>query len=421
MPLVKVAEVQGLYGPFTLSERVVQKVWLQQDFATKGLKTASGKQLKIKHPGRWNFQEGPDFKEARIVLDGTEIIGDVEIHLNLMDWNHHQHGSDTNYDRVVLHVVLYLESINQVAQVQTTRGKVPEMLHLMPLMSQDLESYAMDEALLKLERHNELQWVMQFLEFPIGKRLEILQQQAYKRWQQKLKYAKQRLETEGWEAACHSYALEVLGYKRNRTPMLRLAQKYPLKQMQGMLHKHETQNAPSLTAEQLFCEEAPSWKLNGLRPANHPRKRLEQYLTIVQNQPEWPTLLMNSIKQFPASASASESSTSKFRKQFQLLELKKIISESVFGSHVSDGRLNTIIVDAILPLATAAELIDGSTYWQHWFAGDSPDAIKHFLKNIEAHTRKNPLSNGLIQGALGLFLDTNIQDTYAKSLTRIHS
>ena len=61
-----VEEIQGLYGPFTLTERVVQKIWLRQDFATARLLTVSGKTLEVKDPGSWNLQEGPDFKEASL-------------------------------------------------------------------------------------------------------------------------------------------------------------------------------------------------------------------------------------------------------------------------------------------------------------------------------------------------------------------
>ena len=78
-----VEEIQGLYGPFTLTERVVQKIWLRQDFATAGLLTVSGKSLVVKDAGRWNLQEGPDFKEARLIVDGVEIVGDVEVHFNV--------------------------------------------------------------------------------------------------------------------------------------------------------------------------------------------------------------------------------------------------------------------------------------------------------------------------------------------------
>ena len=415
MHVDQVAEIQGLYGPFTLSERVIQKIWLRQDFVSTGLKTVSGKSLIIKYPGRWNVHEGPDFKEARLILDGIEFFGDVEVHLNLLDWHYHQHANDANYDRVLLHVVLCTDnSIDPVSRVQTSNGDTPELLYMLPLLEQDLESYAMEDALLELEQQNELEWVMRFTELPFEERMQVLKQRALIRWKQKMAYAKQRLKTEDWETACHSYALEVLGYKRNRTPMLRLATQYPLVQMRRDVCKRRIEsverteelgemNRETLAADRLFNEEAEHWKLNGLRPANHPRRRLVQYLEIVAKQPYWPDRLADCLKHF--SGTSVESGTAAFRKAFGLSRLRAELSESVFCSVVGERRFNTFTVDAILPLATAAGLLDGFEYWLHWFPGDCPAALPRFLKQVGALNRQNPLSNGLIQSALGLFLD----------------
>ena len=421
----QIAEIQGLYGPFTLSERVIQKIWLRQDFALTSLKTVSGKTLIIKDPGRWNVYEGPDFKEARLILDGVEQVGDVEIHLNLLDWHYHQHEYDVNYDRVLLHVVLHLNRTDQASQVQTSKGCTPELLNLLPLLNQDLESYAMEDALLELEKRDELEWVAQFVHRPMVERLQILKRRSLIRWQQKLVYAKQRLKTEGWEAACHSYALEVLGYKRNRAPMLKLAAQYPLEQMRlgnfgcrklsvkhPMVHLNRVGNLGDLedailVADRLFNEEATHWKLNGLRPANHPRRRLIQYLTIVAKQPNWPGRLADCIQNFPAVGAENE--TRAFRKAIGLPKLCSELKESVFCSVIGEKRFNTLVVDAILPLATAAGLLDGLEYWLHWFLGDSPDALRHFLRQAVVINRQNPLCNGLNQGALALFFDRGIE------------
>lgn len=426
----QVAEIQGLYGSFTLSERVIQKVWLRQDFTSTGLKTVSGKRLMIKDPGRWNVHEGPDFKEARLVLDDIELTGDVEVHFNLLDWHYHQHTSDTNYDRVLLHVVLYLgNGTDSVSRVQTSKGDTPELLYLLPLLEQDLESYAMEDALLELEQQNELEWVARFIDQPLEERMRVLKQRSLVRWQQKIAYAQQRLKSEDWEAACHSYALEVLGYKRNRTPMLRLATRHPLVQMRRdvcerrmvLNFEHRTLNAERrmgrvkcvgesgemnhemLVAGRLFDEEAANWKLNGLRPANHPQRRLIQYLTIVAKQPCWPDRLADCLKHFPATSFGS--GTAAFRKAAELSKLRAQLSESVFCSVIGEKRFNTLIVDAILPLATVAGLLDGFEYWLHWFPGDCPAALQRFLKQAGVVNRQNPLSNGLVQGALGLFID----------------
>jgi hypothetical protein len=65
-------------------------------------------------------------------------------------------------------------------------------------------------------------------------------------------------------------------------------------------------------------------------------------------------------------------------------------------------------VDAFLPLATAAGLLDGFSYWMHWSPGDRPDALRRFLKHAGATNRQNPQSNGWNQGALALFLERGV-------------
>lgn len=385
-------EIQGLYGSFTLTERVVQKIWLRQDFAMAGLLTVSGKTLQVKDSGQWNLQEGPDFKEARLVMNGEEIIGDVEVHFTASGWHRHQHQRDTNYDGVVLHVVLYPER-GHPEPVQTSSGKIPELLYLMPVLNQDLESYAMHEALMELEQQDELEWVARFIEQPLDQRMRILQQRATVRWQQKLMYAQSRLSAEGWEEACHCYALEVLGYTRNRAPMLRLAANYPLARLRGA----------TLTADALFAAEAGQWKLNGLRPANHPQRRLAHYLAMVRQQPYWPDRLLECLNRFPSPQSAG--STAAFRKAVGLAQRRAALSKSVFSGMLGETRLNTLVVDAILPLATAAGLLNGFNYWMHWSSGDSPAGLRHFLKHAGVITAQYPHRNGWNQGALALFLE----------------
>jgi hypothetical protein len=374
---------------------VVQKIWLRQDYARAELKTVSGKTLRVKDPGRWNLQEGPDFKEARVTLDGVEIVGDVEVHFNVSDWHRHEHERDTNFDRVVLHLVLHPERRNP-DPVRTSKGHVPELLYLMPLLNRDLESYAMDEALLELEQQDELEWVAQFIEKPLEERLRILCERAEARWSQKLKYAQQRLQAEGWEAACHGYAMEVLGYARNRAPMLRLAAKYPLAVMR----------ADGINSENLFAVEAAQWKLNGLRPTNHPLRRLAQYLQVVQQQPHWPDRLAEYLKTLPVVVGSS--TTADFRRAASLPKRRTALNQSIFSGVLAEQRFNTMVVDALLPLATTAGLLDGFSYWMHWSPGDSPDALRRFLKHAGVTNRQNPQSNGWSQGALALFLERGV-------------
>jgi hypothetical protein len=67
--------------------------------------TESGKCVQVLSPGEINLYEGPDFKNAAIIIDGNFVTGDMEFHKKSSHWNQHSHkGSD--YQKVLLHIVL---------------------------------------------------------------------------------------------------------------------------------------------------------------------------------------------------------------------------------------------------------------------------------------------------------------------------
>jgi hypothetical protein len=51
-------------------------------------------------PTRW-----PGFLDATIKIDGTVLVGSIELRINSADWNKHGHDADSNYRNVILQVV----------------------------------------------------------------------------------------------------------------------------------------------------------------------------------------------------------------------------------------------------------------------------------------------------------------------------
>lgn len=387
----EVQEMQGLYGPFSLSERVLQKIWLRGDYDQANLETESGKCLSVVDPGRWNLLEGPDFLEARLHMDGEEIVADVEVHFHASDWNLHGHSENPNFSKVCLHVVLYPE-VGTPAQVLTQKGERPETLYLMPLLDRDLEEYAIDNALLELEQVEDAEWMLRFFSKPLEERHTILRAGAIARWQRKCDFARKRLSGAAWEEACHQYCLEVLGYSRNRAPMSQIA----------LDHSIDDFAQGRVDIDSVFKGLRGKWKLSGLRPANQPKQRLQQYLEICELCPDWPVKIRSFLEGFESSEPAG--SVAVFRKTYGI-SLKLEAIAAVFGNKISAKRLNTLICDAILPLASADGMMDASKYWLNWPSGDAPDSLHRFLKNAGVLDPKNPFSNGHLQGALQLLLE----------------
>ena len=88
-----------------MTEKLLQYIWQFQHFNRQQLTTSSGETLQIIYPGQLNLNQGPDFKEARIIIGDTTLVGSVELHLKTSDWEKHQHSKDPNYKNVILHVV----------------------------------------------------------------------------------------------------------------------------------------------------------------------------------------------------------------------------------------------------------------------------------------------------------------------------
>lgn len=390
-----VKEIQGLYGPFTLTERVVQKIWLRQDFNCEALQTVCGKRLEVRDPGRWNLLEGPDFKEAQLVFDGMPFVGDVEVHFSPSDWHLHHHETNPNFNGVVLHVVLYPAAKDE-PPVETMSGVEPPVLVLLPLLERDLEGYATDEALLEMEKVEDLDWLVDFLEKPAALRKQIVADKAAERWRHKARFARKRLDGASWTAACHQMCLEVLGYSRNRAPMLRIALEYPI----------ESMLSGEVSAEALYESQVGKWKLSGLRPVNHPKRRLAQYLTLLQHAPDWPQQLKQIFTDLPDLEAVGQ--TSVLRRHAAFKQLSDQLRIDLFGGLIGEKRFHTMMVDAFLPLAHSAEILNAYRQWLHWWGGDHPDAVGHFLKHAGLTGKEQPLSNGLVQGALALFLKRGV-------------
>lgn len=388
-----VEEIQGLYGPFSFPEKLLQQIWQRGDFDHTRARTTDGRTVRILSPGRWNRLGGPDFAQARLEIGGMPVCGDVELHLRAEDWQAHGHSHDPAYRHVVLHVILF-----PTAELSTSgaNGQPLPILPLLPLLNHDLEEYAADEAIERLADHPLAQARRELTQLSPEEFADELRRGADLRWKLKVHFARQRIARLGWEDACHHTALEIFGYRFNRAAMLAAATARPLAGWGSA--------APEF-ADAVYAELGERWSRQGSRPANHPRARLRQYARWNAARPDWPRFLRTLGEELPALDLAEASEVAAARAAHKWPALVRRFAHEVLGDAVGGTRLHTLICDGFLPLLAGFETNRNlSGVWYVWPPGDVPAKFGPMLRELGAVDRRHPLSNGIVQGLIGWLL-----------------
>lgn len=205
-------------------EKLYQYLWKHRMLG-RDLILDGGEKLEILFPGKLNTDAGPDFSGARIRIDGTEWIGNVEIHVKASDWYRHGHHTDASYDSVVLHVVA-------VADTRICRPDglpVPQLTALFP------ESFFRMYAMLS-DGLEDVRCVSCIGEVPRIEKEGWLEALAVERMQRKSARILSLASSFGgdWEKTCFVTLARALGFGLNGEPFEIMASGIPL----GYLSRH---------------------------------------------------------------------------------------------------------------------------------------------------------------------------------------
>jgi uncharacterized protein DUF2851 len=286
------------------SERLLQAIWQHQRLKRGELKTADGKAVRIFHPGFISLEGGPDFRNAVLQI-GNESprSGDVEIDLRSAGWRAHGHDKNKNFQDVILHVVWDEEVRGSKFRVQGS----PEVLSLQNSLDAPLAELSLsleNEPLRSLPENLRGKCCAPLRELDEAKLTELLRQAARVRFENKAGAICARAKNAGWEQAFWENLFRALGYKHNVWPMQNLAETKSL-WARGANSAFEFQarllGVSALLPGELTRAQKSSdtylrrvwdfwwrerdefsdsvlprtvWKFHGLRPANHPQRRL---------------------------------------------------------------------------------------------------------------------------------------------------
>jgi AcrR family transcriptional regulator len=233
-PKSAIPSPQSLY-----TERDLHEIWERQRFRRDGLLTEDAESVTVEFPGiRWG-EGGPDFRGARLVVGGERRCGDVELHLTPSGWRAHGHRRDGAYASVILHVVLRRDPFSEPPR---------------------------DPPLLVLEPY--LHGAVAPAPGGSGEDLDALGEEWFAERRARMERA---LERAPGDEVLHREILVGLGYKHNKAAMAELARRCPLASLEG--------DAAAIGRRlRLAADALPRalWRLRNVRPANHPRRRLEE-------------------------------------------------------------------------------------------------------------------------------------------------
>jgi hypothetical protein len=282
-------------------EKLLQSVWQHQRLRRDELQTGDGHSLRVLHPGFLSVEGGPDFRGAVLQFDhAAPVTGDVEIDLQTSGWHAHGHDTNPNFQNVILHVV-WDESQNPKAVSPGPPAKLA-LKNLLDAPAAELALALENESGLPANQRGKCSAPLRELSAP--QLAEVLHAAAKVRFQNKAGAILARAKSSGWEQALWENLFRALGYKQNVWPMQSLAEAKPrwlrgagspfevqarLLGLSGLLPDELTRAEKSADTflrrawdvwwrdrDEFAAWTLPRtvWKFHGLRPANHPQRRL---------------------------------------------------------------------------------------------------------------------------------------------------
>ena len=283
-----------------MKESFLHYIWQQGTFNKQNLGADTGETVTIIDTGRWNHNAGPDFINAKIEIDGTLWVGNVEIHTDAALWEQHGHHTNPAYDNVVLHVAL-----NNTAPIINSDGR------RIPAIILDYPNELADNYQNLVTMVHPIACHQQFRNIDSLYASFWLNHLAIERIEEKTEFIEELLKstTQNWSEAFYIALVRNFWAPVNSEPFERLARSTPLKviahhqhnQFQleallfgqaGLLPKSpDTDYTEQLCQEynyyrkkyQLTPIEASAWKFHKLRPLNFPTVRIAQLASLIAN------------------------------------------------------------------------------------------------------------------------------------------
>ena len=346
-----------------MPEEFLHYIWEQKLFETQNLATSNGQTLEIINVGKRNSDSGPDFFNAKIKIDGTVWVGNIEIHKKSSDWLLHNHQNDKAYNNVILHVVEENDKTicrSSGEEIQVLEITYPEHLQTNYQKLLDAQTWIACE-----EQFHKIDPVILQLGF---NRLMI------ERLENKTGEIMQRLEQNqnNWNETFYQMLARMFGFKVNNLPFELLAKSLPIQilskhkntpfQLEALLFGNSGLLNQQLLGDDYYLKlreefsflykkynlspiEGHLWKFMRLRPVNFPTIRISQLAALIHHSQSLFSKIieidtLEKLKDlFDVQASEYWNSHYNFNKASSKASIKRL----------GDGAIHILIINVIIP------------------------------------------------------------------------
>ncbi len=378
-----------------IREDLLYYLWKTKIFNMNNLVTEDGQTIEILDFGLQNHDAGPDFFNAKIKIDNTIWVGNVEMHVFSSDWKRHNHDLDKAYDNVILHVVYEHDreihtTTDQFIPCLELKGRIPAVIksNYAKLISNN-NWIPCEKTIHKVDDHIVSFWLQRL----VAERLEAktayiktILESTNNDWEETLyivltRYLGSRVNLEPFESLAKSLSLTIL--QKNKDDILKIEALF-FGQAGMLAADHKDEYFQQLKTEYYYLSKKydlhpipiVGWKFAKMRPIGFPTIRIAQLAQIIFNTEH----LFSKIK--------STKDINKLKEYFSVMSSEYWNDHYRFGNisvykekPMGAGLIDLIVINVISPiLFLYGKSIDDPMYCDR--AIDHLEAIKYEKNKI---------------------------------------
>lgn len=224
-----------------IPEKYVRHIWKNLYLKLHALLLIDGRPLQILSTGKLNSNEGADFLDARIIIDGIEYCGAVEIHSCTSDWLKHHHHLNPRYASIILHAVFeHDQPLQNASPILELRRFLNDDVH--KILAQCIKDDAM------LHRPHTIACLPTVQHIDDTLKLEWIHALSEQRFQRKVERFASALTDEQYDELIYRGLMRALGYRENTSAFEALAQRVSFSELRFLTAYPFTERRRTLEA-----------------------------------------------------------------------------------------------------------------------------------------------------------------------------